>query len=119
MDKQDRQNLLQAAITTAQQLGLAMELVQIEPHNGAARADALIRLRYGDQEVLYAAEVKYGIRPATLGAAIQQLERLGQPALLVTNYVTPPLADALKERGMRFSTPPATPTLSTHPYLYG
>lgn len=35
--------------------------------------------------------------PATLGAVIQQLERLGQPALLVTNYVTQPLAEALKK----------------------
>ncbi len=102
MDKQDRQNLLEAAIVTAQQLGLGMEVVQLEPQLGAARADALIRVRYGDQEVLYAAEVKYGIRPATLGAVIQQLEHLGQPALLVTNYVTPPLADALKERGIAF-----------------
>ena len=102
MDKQDRQNLLETAIITAQQLGLGMEVVQLEPQLGAARADALIRVRYGDQEVLYAAEVKYGIRPATLGAVIQQLEHLGQPALLVTNYVTPPLADALKERGIAF-----------------
>lgn len=102
MDKQDRQNLLETAIITAQQLGLGMEVVQLESQLGAARADALIRVRYGDQEVLYAAEVKYGIRPATLGAVIQQLEHLGQPALLVTNYVTPPLADALKERGIAF-----------------
>ena len=102
MDSQDRKNLLEAAITTAQQLGLRMEIIQLEPQFGAARADALIRVRYGHQEVLYAAEVKYGIRPATLGAVIQQLEHLGHPALLVTNYVTPPLADALKERGIAF-----------------
>lgn len=102
MDKQDRQNLLEAATVTAQQLGLGMEVVQLEPQLGGARADALIRVHYGDQQVLYAAEVKYGIRPATLGAVIQQLEHLGQPALLVTNYVTPPLADALKKRGIAF-----------------
>jgi hypothetical protein len=33
---------------------------------------------------------------------INQLEHLGQPALLVTDYVTPPLADILKERGIPF-----------------
>jgi len=55
MDNQDRQNLLEAAIVSAQQLGLGMEVVQLEPQLGAARADALIRVRYGDQEVLYAA----------------------------------------------------------------
>ncbi len=102
MDKTDQQDLLEAAIITAQQLGLGMEVVQLEPQLGAARADALVRVRYGDQEVLYAAEVKREIRPATLGAVTQQLAHLGQPALLVTNYVTPPLADALKERGIAF-----------------
>jgi hypothetical protein len=79
-----------------------MEVVQLEPQRGAARADALVRVRYGDQEILYAAEVKREIRPAMLGAVTQQLAHLGQPALLVTNYVTPPLADALKERGIAF-----------------
>jgi hypothetical protein len=102
MDSQDRQNLLEAVIIAAQQLGLGIEVVQLAPQLGAARADALIRVRYGDQEVLYAAEVKRGIRPATLGAVTQQLAHLGQPALLVTNYVTPPLADALKQRGIAF-----------------
>ena len=102
MDSQDRQNLLEAVIIAAQQLGVGIEVVQLAPQLGAARADALIRVRYGDQEVLYAAEVKRGIRPATLGAVTQQLAHLGQPALLVTNYVTPPLADALKQRGIAF-----------------
>ena len=96
MDKPDQQNLLEAIIITAQQLGLGMEVVQLRPQLGAARADALIRVRYGDQEILYAAEIKRGIRPATLGAVTQQLAHLGQPALLVTDYVTPPLADAFK-----------------------
>jgi hypothetical protein len=102
MDSQNRQNLLDAAIIAAQQLGLGIEVVQLAPQLGAARADALIRVRYGNQEVLYAAEVKRGIRPATLGAVTQQLAHLGQPALLVTNHVTPPLADALRERGIAF-----------------
>ena len=102
MDKLNRQNLLEAVIIAAQQLGLGIEVVQLAPQLGAARADALIRVRYGDQEVLYAAEVKHGIRPATLGAVTQQLAHLGQPALLVTDHVTPPLADALRERGIAF-----------------
>jgi hypothetical protein len=101
-NKTDEHNLLEAATIAAQQLGLGIDVLQLEPQLGAARADALIRVRYGDQEVLYAVEVKRGLRPATLGAVLHQLERLGQPALLVTNYVTPPLADALKERGIAF-----------------
>src|SRR3972149_7996953 len=117
MDSQDRQNLLEAVIIAAQQLGLGIEVVQLAPQLGAARADALIRVRYGDQEVLYAAEVKRGIRPATLGAVTQQLAHLGQPALLVTNYVTPPLAAALKQRGIAFLDEAGHPYLNHPPSL--
>lgn len=102
LNKNGENNLLDAVTTAARQLGLGIDVLQLEPQLGAGRADALIRVRHGDQEVLYAAEVKRGLRPATLGAVLHQLERLGQPALLVTNYVTPPLADALKERGVAF-----------------
>ena len=102
---------------TAQRLGLGMEVVQLDPQLGATRADALIRVRYGGQEVLYAAEVKRGVGPATLGAVTQQLAQLGQPALLVTNYVTPPLADALKERGIAFLDQAGNAYLN-HPPLF-
>ncbi|MBI4526538.1 MAG: hypothetical protein HY695_22285 [Deltaproteobacteria bacterium] len=100
---QDR-DLLEAATIAARQFGLRIDVLQLEPQLGAARADALIRIRHDDQEILYAAEVKRGLRPSTLGAVLHQLEHLhlGQTALLVTDYVTPPLADALKERGIAF-----------------
>jgi hypothetical protein len=117
MDNLDQKNLLEAVIITARQLGLNMEIVQLEPQLGAARADALIRVRYGDQEVLYAAEVKRELRPATLGPVTQQLARLGRSALLVTNYVTPPLADALKERGVAFLDEAGNAYLSHPPLL--
>lgn len=116
-NKTDEHNLLEAAIIAAQQLGLGIDVLQLEPQLGAARADALIRVRYGDQEILYAVEVKRGLRPATLGAVLHQLERLGQPALLVTNYVTPPLADALKERGIAFLDAAGNAYLSHPPLL--
>ena len=105
MDKVNKvlqHDLLEAAIRAAQQIGLGIEVLQLEPQLGPARADALIRVRHGDLEVLYAVEVKHGLRPATLGVVINQLEHLGQPALLVTDHVTPPLADALKQRGIAF-----------------
>jgi hypothetical protein len=101
-DRPNQHTLLEAAANAIRELGLRIDVLQLEPQPGAARADASVRVRYGDQEVLYAAEIKREIRPATLGAALHQLERLDQPALLVTNYVTPPLADALKKRGVAF-----------------
>jgi hypothetical protein len=69
---------------------------------GKTRADALLRLRYGGEEALYVVEIKRALRPATLGAVLHQLEPLGKQALLITDYVTPLLADELRKRGVAF-----------------
>jgi hypothetical protein len=94
--------LLDVALDVARQLGLTAELVQTEPALGRTRADALVRLGRGPEPALYAVEIKRAIRPATLGAVLHQLERLGQQALLVTDYVTPPMADTLRARRVPF-----------------
>lgn len=94
--------LLDAAVEAARGLGVVVKVVQREPQLGRARADALVRVTYGGQKILYAVEVRRALHPATLGAALQQLERLGKPAMLVTDYVTPALADELKARHIAF-----------------
>lgn len=94
--------LLDTAVEAARGLGVVVEIVQREPQLGRARADALVRVKHGGQEVLYAVEVRRALHPATLGAALQQLERLGPQAMLVTDYVTPALADELKARHIAF-----------------
>lgn len=98
----DEPTLLDAALNAARAFGLAAEVVQRDPQLGRMRADALVRIRHGGQEILYAAEVKRGLRPATLGATLHQLERLGEQALLVADYITPPMAEELKARGVAF-----------------
>ncbi|MDP3798559.1 MAG: type IV toxin-antitoxin system AbiEi family antitoxin [Polaromonas sp.] len=94
--------LLDAAVEAATGLGVTVQVVQRDPQLGRARADALVRVTHGGQEVLYAVEVRRTLHPATLGAALQQLERLGQQAMLVTDYVAPALADELKARHIAF-----------------
>src|SRR5438093_9235340 len=94
--------LLDAAIEAVRALGVVVQIVQREPQLGRTRADALVRIKHGDQDVLYAVDVRRALRPATLGAALHQLERLGQQAMLVTDYVTPELADELKARRIAF-----------------
>jgi hypothetical protein len=95
-------HLLDTALAVARTLGLTAELVQEEPALGRTRADALVRLAHGAHEALYAVEVKRTVRPATLGTVLHQLERLGQQALLVTDYVTPPMAETLRARRVPF-----------------
>ena len=95
--------LLQAALQNARGLGLAAELVQAEGKPGRGRADARVRLggKKGAPR-LYAVEVKRGMRPATLGAVIHQIERLGAHGLLIADYVTPAMADTLRARRIPF-----------------
>ncbi len=95
-------HLLDAAVARLAKWGLAAEIAPPEPTLGRGCADALVRIRHGEQEELYVAEVKRGLRPATLGGVLLQLERLGDNALLVADYVTPPLAEELKTRGVAF-----------------
>ena len=94
--------LLEAALDAVRAMGLTAQLVQEKPALGRTHADALVRLTNGDQEILYAIELKRAVKPATLGALLHQIERLGKQALVATDYVTPQVADALKARGVPF-----------------
>ena len=104
MDKYIRnrnQLLMTVALKTLRGQGLTVEIVK-DPGRGHTRADAFVRIGYGREKALYAAEVKRGLRPAMLGAVIHQLERFEQPPLLIADYVTPPMADALRARRIPF-----------------
>lgn len=90
------------ALAAAGGLGLDFVRAKLEPQAADRGADAQLHLRFGGQEVHFLAEAKRGLRPATLGATLLQLERLGEQALLVTDYVTPPLAEELRARGVAF-----------------
>jgi len=68
----------------------------------AGRRSTRVRIGRGRQSRIYAAEVKKGLRPATLGAVLHQIEQTGKPPLLITDYVTPPLAEQLKARNIAF-----------------
>lgn len=64
--------------------------------------DATIRITWQDMEWDFAAEVKKILTRAMLGGAIQQLRRYPEKAILITTYVTPQMADLLKEMGIPF-----------------
>ena len=82
-------------------------LNQKQPRGATGRQpDARLRIARGKERLDYAAEVKQLVTPATLGAVVAQLrhtaEVTGQAALLVTNCVTPPVADRLREQRQQF-----------------
>lgn len=62
-------------------------------------ADAEVQLDEGRRLIV---EVKHTLKPTTLGHALAQLRRFGRPGLLVTRYVTPPMAERLKQLDVPF-----------------
>lgn len=62
-------------------------------------ADALLEFAGGKKLI---AEVKRLLTPATLGQAIAQLARFQKPGVLITEYVTPPMAERLKALDVAF-----------------
>jgi hypothetical protein len=95
-------DLIEEALAAVQRLGVNARIEQWKPEVNGGNADAWIVLQLQGKKVRYRAEVKRGLRPATLGAVIQHLQRLGQKALLIADYVTPQLADTLRNQGVAF-----------------
>jgi len=94
-------NLMATAIQAGQELGI--EWTQGDTLlRDVGTPDTTLVATYGGQHVLYRAEVKRGLRPAILGTVLHQLERIGENPLLITDYVTPALADELHRRGVQF-----------------
>lgn len=92
--------LLQAAIAAAQNLGVTVQ-TEAPPPAGLA-ADVLVRVTRGKYTGIYQVEIRNTLQLATLGIALQQVGRLGKKAMLITDYVTPALADALRANRVAF-----------------
>jgi hypothetical protein len=102
MDIRSGNELIAAVAARARDLGIAIGVETLEPEPGEGHADALLRIECGGDARMYAAAIKRGLRPATLGATLHRIDRLAQPAVLITDYVTPQMAEALKGRGTAF-----------------
>ena len=103
MDRKTENQLLDTVLgAVALRLGVTADIEQRDVKTGDRRVDAFVRIGRDRQTRVYAAEVKKGIRPATLGAVLHQIEGIGKPALLITDYVTPPVAEKLKARNIAF-----------------
>lgn len=99
MDNPTENDLLNTALETARQLGIRAKIDRQLPHG---QADAVVRIGEGRQARTYLVEIKQGLRPATLGAALHQIDRFGKPGMLIADYVTPAMAETLKGHGVAF-----------------
>jgi hypothetical protein len=106
MNKAMGANLLERAVGALREHGLAVA-VQKKPKRGRqSEADTLLRVAKDRQCVDYVVEVRRAIAPATLGAVVAQLRHdtkaAKRPLLLVTSYVTPPIAETLRRLAQEF-----------------
>ena len=99
MDNPTENDLLNTALETARKLGIRVEIDRQLP---GGQADAVVRIGEGRQARTYYVEIKQGLRPATLGATLHQIDRFGKPGMLIADYVTPAMAETLKARGVAF-----------------
>lgn len=102
-------HILDAAMTALRNQGLEAEVTarDVPLRTPYTRADALARIGVDGRTVEYLIEAKRRLTPAMLGAVLAQLEQLktqdNRPQVLVTDYVTPPLAERLKETQTQFA----------------
>ena len=88
--------LEEATGTTAHVLGWGQR-------EGEGIADAFLEIVRGHNKAQFVVEVKRRLQPAALGAAVAQLQRFKKPPMLVTQYITPPMAERLKKLNVAFA----------------
>lgn len=94
--------LLRAAVHTFDAYGIPAEIKPLKPVEGRARADAEFVLVLGGRRQTFCVEAKRWLTPGTLGHAVTRMRDLGKNAILVTDYVTPAVAEKLRELDIPF-----------------
>lgn len=115
MDKTADIALIRKALVAIGRMGVTD--VILEPQRAGGHADAKVDLVFGGADATYAVEVKRHLRPATLGATVHRMDRHHGKALLVTDHVTPQLADTLRDRGIQFIDTAGNAYLNQPPLL--
>jgi hypothetical protein len=107
MNTKGEGNYLEGAKATLERAGL--DVAPLRAPAGVPRdwAKAWLRVGRGKEGVGYLVEVKRAVTAGTVGGVVAQLRdraaRTGLPALLITDYVTPPVAEALRDQGQQFA----------------
>ncbi len=97
------QALLDAArLAFEENTGFNMKILKDEPAPEQP-PDAVLQITAPeDKTKKYYGEIKETITRETLGYAVEQIRRFDQPALLITRYLTPPMAERLRALNIEF-----------------
>ena len=96
--------LLRAAAQVLEGYGVpaVVKPAPAKPVAGHARADAALDLILAGKHQTFLVEAKRWLTPGTLGHVVTRLRDFGKHGMLVADYVTPPVAEKLKELDIAF-----------------
>jgi hypothetical protein len=100
MNKRSEGQVIDSAVAALNDLGVKASLRAVSrnmPH-----ADAVLTVRHGGKTLRYLAEVKRRLTSSLIGPISLAFAHPIKDRLLITDYATPPLADALRLRGVQF-----------------
>lgn len=81
--------------------GLPADIREKEAHSDQG-PDAFLRIVFQDMEFHFAVEIMPIFTRATVGGALQQLQKFPRRGIVVTQYITPQIADLLREMDVFF-----------------
>ncbi len=107
MNELTKTNLIDRAAAALEPLGLTLHMMKQPRGVTPLPAAAWARVAKGKEHFDYLAEARRTVTPATLGAMVMQLRHMagiaGRPALLVTDYLTPQVAEMLRNQHQQFA----------------
>lgn len=102
--------ILEATLKALRAMGLQTELSK------SGQGEVQVSLQYGNKSVSGPVLVKRAVTPANLGLVAQQLTQLDSP-LLISGYVTAPMAERLHELKIEFADSLGNAYICTPPLL--
>lgn len=101
MQKREK-NIVEEALRVFEKTTGFEAYLQAEYLNNAMYPDGLVRIAHQNMQWHFAVEVKARVTRATVGIKQLDLFNREEKTMLVTEYVTPPIADLLKELNIYF-----------------
>jgi hypothetical protein len=96
------ETLLEEVAREVEPHGLQLEVLQREPHTGAGRADAKVRIRHPEGQLDLTAEIALHLTTSNYGPLVGRLRKEGRKGILIADYIGPGLAERLREQEVPF-----------------
>jgi len=108
---------LEQAVTALEQHGLTVTARRHVRLRENRRADVELTIEYAGKQLTCPVELKHHLRPATIGATLQQLRAVGGHPMIVADHVAPPMADRLRKQNVWFADEAGNVYLEDPPLL--